>query len=75
MSCSTKDILTRKHLRSVIKHTLMNKLSYVNKKALQKYIVFIVIISSHNYSLDFQIPTYNAHHTHLMQEIPKNRFL
>ena len=46
----------------------MNTFSYVNAKTLQKFVVFIVLISSHNYNFDFQIPrlTCNAHHTHLM---------
>ena len=65
LSCSTKDVLTHKHLSSAIKHACMNKLSYVKKI----FGVFITI--SHNYNFDFQISklTYNAHHTHLMYAI------
>ena len=68
LSCSAKDVLIHKHLRSFIKHTLMNNFSYVSAKILQKFVVFIVLISSHNYNFDFQIPrlTCNAHHTHLI---------
>ena len=71
LSCTTKDVLTHKHLRSIIKHTLLNKLLYVKHETLQKFGVFIVTISSYNYNFDFQIPilTYNAHHNHLMYAI------
>ena len=52
LSCSTKDVLTHKHLMSVIKHNLMNKLSYVNTKhyknlfLLLQYHLMITILTS-----------------------------
>ena len=51
LSCSTKDVLTHKHLRSVMKHACTNKLSYVKKT----FGVFITV-SSHNYNFDFKFP-------------------
>ena len=53
LSCFTQDVLTHKHLRSVIKHALMNKLSYVNANHCKrlvflslKYHLIITILTS-----------------------------
>ena len=71
LSCSTKDVLIHKHLRSVIKHTFMNKLPYVNRKhyknlvfLLLQYHLIITILT-----FKFANLTYNVHHAYLMYAI------
>ena len=42
LSCSSKVVLTQKHLKTVTKHTLINKLSYVKEKH-YKNLVFLLL--------------------------------
>ena len=68
LTCSTKNVLTHKHLRSVIKHALMNKLSYVKTK---HYKDLLFLLLQKHLIIDFLIPklTCNVHHNHLMYAI------
>ena len=64
LSCSTKDVLTHKHLMSVIKHNLMNKLSYVNTKHYENFFLLL------QYHLMITILTSKFPNWHIMLIIP-----